>query len=173
MKSIVKTRKTLKVIWPRYSNANTMCRILDKLEEDSIMYWYPYWDSKKDEIGIRFTTKGGVIEALPGCVVTIADGHAVRMRKNLNDENAPTTTHGKQEETVARIYDPGSLEDLIALSRSGQSVLIDGERILVGEDMVDVSGAWIVEDLKTESVRAEHGAVSLEEIARDYGGELV
>lgn len=33
MKSIVKTRKALKVIWPGYSNANTMCRILDKLEE--------------------------------------------------------------------------------------------------------------------------------------------
>lgn len=39
--------------------------------------------------------------------------------------------------------------------------------------MIDVAGCWIVEDLKTESVRAEHGAVSLEEIARDYGGELV
>lgn len=42
----------------------------------------------------------------------------------------------------------------------------------MGEDMVDVAGAWIVEDLKTESVHAEHGAVSLETIAKDYGGEL-
>lgn len=33
MKSIVKTRKILKVIWPGCSTANTMCRILDKLEE--------------------------------------------------------------------------------------------------------------------------------------------
>ena len=39
MKSIVKTRKTLKLIWPGYSNANTMCRILDKLEEDLVPYW--------------------------------------------------------------------------------------------------------------------------------------
>lgn len=64
--------------------------------------------------------------------------------------------------TVAHIYDPGSLEDLI-----------DGGRVLVGEDMIDVAGAWIVEDLKTESVYTEHGAVSLEMIARDYDGELV
>lgn len=74
--------------------------------------------------------------------------------------------------TVARIYDPGNVEDLIALSKCGQRVLIDGGRILVGEDMVEVAGAWVVEDLKTESVYAEHGAVSLETIARDYGGEL-
>lgn len=172
MKSIVKTRKILKVIWPGYSTANTMCRILDKLEEDSIMYWYPYWGSKEDEIGIRFTTKEGVLEAFPGCVVIIEDGYAVRMRKSLKDESAPTITHGKLEETVAHIYDPGSLEDLKALSRSGQHVLIDGGRILVGEDSIEVAGCWIVEDLKAESVHTEHGAVSLEKIARDYGGEL-
>ena len=43
----------------------------------------------------------------------------------------------------------------------------------MGEDMIGVAGAWIVEDLKTESVYAEHGAVSLEEIAKDFDGELV
>lgn len=79
---------------------------------------------------------------------------------------------GKREKTVARIYDPGNLGDLMALSRSGHHVLIDEGRILVGEDMISVAGAWIVEDLKTESVHTEHGAVSLETIARDYGGEL-
>lgn len=88
-----------------------------------------------------------------------------------------SATHGKREKTVARIYDPGNLEDLKDLSRNGQHVLIDGGRILVGEDMIDVAGAWVVEDLKTESLHTEslhteHGAVSLETIARDYGGEL-
>ena len=78
----------------------------------------------------------------------------------------------RKKRTVARIYDPGSVEDLIALSKGGQRVLIDGGRILVGEDMIEVAGAWVVEDLKTESVHTEHGAVSLETIARDYGGEL-
>lgn len=77
----------------------------------------------------------------------------------------------RKKHTVARIYAP-VLEDLIALSKGGQRVLIDGGRILVGEDMIDVAGAWVVEDLKTESVHTEHGAVSLETIARDYGGEL-
>lgn len=172
MKSIVKTRKTLKLIWPGYSNANTMCRILDKLEEDLVPYWEPYWNRKRDEIGIRFASEERAIDTFPGCVVTIADGHAVLMRKNLKDENAPTATHGERKKPVARIYDPGNLEDLKALSRNGHQVLIDGGRILVGEDMIDVAGAWVVEDLKTESVRSEHGAVSLEEIARDYGGEL-
>lgn len=173
MKTVVNTRKILKVVWPGCSTANTMCRILDSLEEGLAPYWYPYWDSKEDEIGIRFTTKEGVLEAFPGCVVIIEDGYAVRMRKNLKDESAPTITHGKREETVARIYDPGSLEDLKALSKSGQQVLIDGGRLLVGEDMIGVAGAWIVEDLKTESVYTEHGAVSLEEIAKDFDGELV
>lgn len=78
----------------------------------------------------------------------------------------------RKKRTVARIYDPGSVEDLIALSKGGQQVLIDGGRILVGEDMIEVAGAWVVEDLKTESVYTEHGAVRLETIARDYGGEL-
>lgn len=109
MKTVVNTRKILKVVWPGYSTANTMCRILDSLEEGLAPYWYPYWDSKEDEIGIRFTTKEGVLEAFPGCVVIIEDGYAVRMRKNL----------------------------------------------------------------KTESVYTEHGAVSLEEIAKDFDGELV
>ena len=171
MKSIVKTRKILKLIWPGYSNADIMCGILDRLEEDLVPYWEPYWNSKRDEIGIRFASEEA-IDAFPGCVVTIADGHEVLMRKNLKGENTPIAKHGKREETVARVYDPGSLEDLIALSRNGHQVLIDGGRILVGEDMIYVAGAWIVEDLKTESVYAEHGAVSLEDIAEDYGGEL-
>lgn len=173
MKSIVKTIKTLELIWPGCSTANTMCRILDGLEEGLVPYWEPYWNSKRDEIGIRFASEEGVIEAFPGCVVIIEDGYAVRMRKNLKDENAPTATHGERKKPVARIYDPGILKDLKDLSRNGHHVLIDGGRILVGEDMVDVAGAWIVEDLKTESVYAEHGAVSLETIAKDFGGDLV
>ena len=172
MKSIVKTVETLEIVWPSWVSAIPVCRALDRLEEDSILNWYPYWDGKKDEIGIRFTTKDGVIEAMPGTVVVFEDGYAVGERTQEGEEFDLTTTHGKREKTVARIYDPGSVEDLIALSRSGQHVLIDGGRILVGEDMIDVAGAWVIEDLKTESVHTEHGAVSLETIAKDYDGEL-
>lgn len=91
MKNVVKTIKTLEIIWPGYTTANTMCRILDRLEEDLISYWEPYWDGERDEIGIRFASEEGEIRACPGCVVLIEDGYAVRMRKNLKDENDPTT----------------------------------------------------------------------------------
>ena len=77
MKNVIKTIKTLEIIWPNYSTANTMCRILDRLEDDLVSYWEPYWDYDKDEIGIRFASEEGVIEALPGCVVTIENGYAV------------------------------------------------------------------------------------------------
>lgn len=92
MKTIVKTVKTLELIWPNYSLASSMCRILDRLEEDLVPYWELYWDGEREEIGIRFASEEGVIEG----------GYAVRMRKNLSDENAPTTRIDERKRTVAR-----------------------------------------------------------------------
>lgn len=174
MKSIVKTVKTLELIWPVYSTANTMCRILDRLEEDLVPYWELYWDGEREEIGIRFASEEGVIKARPGCVVLIEDGHAVRMRKNLSDENDPTTRINERKRTVARIYDPGSLKDLRALSEGGHRIEIDEGRTFVhdGDDVVETAGCWIVEDANTRRIRTEHGAVSLEIIAADYEREL-
>lgn len=174
MKNVVKTIKTLELIWPSYSTANTMCRILDRLEDDLISYWEPYWDGERDEIGIRFASEEGEIEARPGCVVFVEDGYAVRMRKNLKDEHDPTTRIGEKKRTVARIYDPGSLEDLRALSEGGHRVEIDAGRTVVhdGDDVVDTAGCWIVEDADTRRIHTEHGAVGLEVIAADYEGKL-
>lgn len=174
MKNIVKTVKTLELIWPSYSLASSMCRILDRLEEDLVPYWELYWDGEREEIGIRFASEEGVIEARPGCVVLIEDGYAVRMRKNLSDENDPITRIDERKRTVARIYDPGNLKDLRALSESGHRIEIDEGRTVVhdGVEVDEVAGCWIVEDANTRRIRTEHGAVSLEIIAADYEGEL-
>lgn len=174
MKNVIKTVKTLEIIWPNYSLPDSMCRILDRLEEDLISYWEPYWDYDKEKIGIRFASEEGVIEALPGCVVTVADGYAVRMRKNLKDENTPTTRIDEKKRTVAYIYDPGVLKDLRALSEGGHRIEIDEGRMVVHDrdDVVETAGCWIVEDANTRRIRTEHGAVSLEVIAADYEGEL-
>lgn len=174
MKNVIKTIKTLEIIWPSYSTANTMCRILDRLEDDLISYWEPYWDGERDEIGIRFASEEGEIEARPGCVVFIEDGHAVRMRKNLKDEHDPTTRIKEKKRAVAYIYDPGTLKDLRALSEGGHRIEIDEGRMVVHDrdDVVESAGCWIVEDANTRRIRTEHGAVSLEVIAADYEGEL-
>lgn len=42
MNNVVKTIKTLEIIWPDYSLASSMCRILDRLEEDLVPYWELY-----------------------------------------------------------------------------------------------------------------------------------
>lgn len=175
MKNIVKTVKTLELVWPSYSLASSMCRILDRLEEDLVPYWELYWDGEREEIGIRFASEEGVIEARPGCVVFVEDGYAVRMRKNLSDENAPTTRINERKRTVARIYDPGILKDLRALSESGHRIEIDEGRTVVhdGGDVVEVAGCWIVEDADTRRIRLEHGAVDPDDIAEELGGELV
>ena len=175
MKTIVKTVKTLELVWPDYSLASSMCRILDRLEEDLVPYWELYWDSEREEIGIRFASEEGVIESRPGCVILIEDGYAVRMRKNLKDENDPTTRINEKKRAVAYIYDPGILKDLRALSEGGHRIEIDEGRMVVrdGGDMVRVSGAWVIEDADTRRIRLEHGAVSLEVIAEELGGELV
>ena len=175
MKTIVKTVKTLELVWPDYSLASSMCRILDRLEEDLVPYWELYWDSEREEIGIRFASEEGVIESRPGRVVLIEDGYAGRMRKNLKDENDPTTRINEKKRAVAYIYDPGILKDLRALSEGGHRIEIDEGRMVVrdGGDMVRVSGAWVIEDADTRRIRLEHGAVDPDDIAEELGGELV
>lgn len=175
MKNVIKTIKTLEIIWPSYSTANTMCRILGRLEEDLISYWEPYWDGERDEIGIRFASEEGEIEARPGCVVFIEDGHAVRMRKNLKDENDPTTRINEKKRAVAHIYDSEDLKDLRALSESGHLIELNeiGTFVHDGDDEILVSGGWVVEDADTRKISVEHGAVSLDVIAEELGGKLV
>lgn len=176
MKNVIKTIKTIKIIWPGYSTANAMCRILDRLEDDLISYWEPYWDGEREEIGIRFASEEGEIGALPGCVVLIEDGHAVRMRKNLKDENDPTTRIDEKKRAVAYIYDSEDLKDLRALSEAGRRVVLDEDRILVSDSMIDVTGSWIaVEDGDENLTWFDKGSnpnVTIEDIARHYRGKL-
>lgn len=175
MKNVVKTIKTLEIVWPNYSLPDSMCRILDRLEEDLISYWEPYWDYDKEKIGIRFASEEGVIEALPGCVVAIENGYAVRMRKNLKGENTPTTRIDEKKRAVAYIYDPGILKDLRALSESGRTVEIHEMGTFVHDrgDAVCVSGGWVIEDADTRRIRVEHGAVDPDDIAKELGGKLI
>ena len=174
MKNIIKTIKTLELIWPRWVTAVSVCRVLDRLEEDLVPYWEPYWNSKRDEIGIRFASEEGVIDAFPGCVVTIEDEYATRMRKPTSKEIELTTTIGEKKRAVAYVYDPGILEDLRALSESGHRVELDkaGTFVHDGDDETLVSGGWVIEDADTRRIRVEHGAVSLEDIAEELGGKL-
>ena len=178
MKNIVKTVKTLELIWPSYSLASSMCRILDRLEEDLVPYWELYWDGEREEIGIRFASEEGVIEARPGCVVLIEDGYAVRMRKNLKDENDPTTRINEKKRAVAYIYDSDDLKDLRALSEAGRRVVLDEDRILVSvsDSMIDVTGSWIAVESGDENItwfdKGSNPNVAIEDIARHYQGKL-
>lgn len=175
MKNVIKTIKTLEIIWPNCSLPDSMCRILDRLEDDLVSYWEPYWDYDKEKIGIRFASEDGTIEAVPGCVVLIEDGYAVRIRKNLKDENSPTTRIDEKQQAVAYIYDPGILEDLRALSESGHPVELHemGTFVHDGSDVVRVSGGWVIEDADTRRIRVEHGAVDPDDIAKELGGKLI
>lgn len=175
MKNVVKTIKTLEIIWPGWTPPELLCKTLDRLEEDLISYWEPYWDYDKEKIGIRFASEEGTIEALPGCIVTIENGYAVRMRKNLKDENTPTTRIDEKKRAVAYIYDPGILKDLKALSESGHPVELHemGTFVHNGGDVVRVSGGWVVEDADTRRIRVEHGAVDPDDIAKELGGKLI
>lgn len=175
MKNIIKTIKTLELVWPIWAPAVSVCRTLDRLEDGLVPYWEPYWDYDKEEIGIRFASEEGVFEGRPGCVVLIEDGYAVRMRKPISKENDLTTRIDEKKRAVAYIYDPGVIKDLRALSESGHRVVFDEDRLLVSNryDMVDVAGGWVIEDPVTGIVRAEHGAVDPDDIAKELGGELV
>ena len=175
MKNVIKTVKTLEIIWPGWTPPEPLCRILDRLEEDLISYWEPYWDYDEEKIGIRFASEEGTIEALPGSVITIEDGYAIRMRKNLKDENTPTTRIDEKKRAVAYIYDPGILKDLRALSESGHPVELHemGTFVHDGSDVVRVSGGWVIEDADTRRIRVEHGAVNPDDIAKELGGKLI
>lgn len=179
MKNVIKTIKTLEIIWPSYSPADTVCRILDRLEDDLVSYWEPYWNSERDEIGIRFASEEGAIEALRGCVVTIENEYAVRMRKALKDENSLTTRIDEKKRAMAYIYDSGDLKDLRALSESGRRVVLDEDRVLISYDdaMIDVSNSWIVEEPDKEGLtwfyKGSNPDVTIEDIARHYEAKLV
>lgn len=179
MKNVIKTIKTLEIVWPGYAPADTMCRILDRLEDDLISYWEPYWDCDKEVIGIRFASEDGVIEALQGCVVFVEDGNAVRMRKALNDECSVTTKINENKRAVAYIYDSADLADLKALSEGGRRVVLDEDRILISynDAMIDVSNSWIVEEPGKEGLtwfrKGSNPDVAIEDIARHYEAKLV
>lgn len=174
MKNVIKTIKTLEIIWPTWTPPELVCKALDRLEEDLIPYWEPYWDYKEEKIGIRFASEDGVIDALPGSVIAVEDEYAVEMRKTDRVEHSLTTNINEKKRAVAYIYDPGNLNDLRALSESGHRVVFDEDRTLVSnkDDMVDVTGGWAVEDAITGIVHAEHGAVALDDIAKELGGKL-
>lgn len=175
MKNVIKTIKTLEIVWPTWTPAESLCSTLDWLDEELVSYWEPYWDHKKDKIGIRFASEEGTIEALPGCVVTIENGYAVRMRKNLKDENALTTRIDEKKRAMAYVYDPGILKDLRALSESGHPVELHETGTFVHDrgDVIRVSGGWVIEDADTRRIRVEHGAVDPDDIAKELGGKLI
>lgn len=179
MKNVVKTIKTLEIVWPCWASAVSVCRTIDRLEEDLIRYWEPYWDGEKDEIGVRFTAEDDVIEALPGCVVAIVDGYAISMRKPTSRENDLTTRIDEKKRTVAYIYDSGDLKDLRALSESGRRVTLDEDRILVSvnDSMIDVTGSWIAVESGDENLtwfdKGSNPNVTIKDIARHYEGKLV
>lgn len=173
MWNIIKTITTLELIWPSCTTTGSVCRILERLDEGAVQYWEPFWSSENEELGIRFASEGDVIEALPGTVVRFEGGHAVSKRKTTAREYDPTTTIGEKKCAVAYVYDIGRLTDLKALSESGHRVVFVDGRVLVGADSTEFAGCWVVEDVATQRLHAEHGATSLEEIAEDYDGELV
>lgn len=175
MKNVIKTIKTLEIIWPDYMTAVTVCRALDRLEEDLIQYWEPFWDGENDELGIRFASETGVVEALPGDVVHFEGGFAIGKEPRPTKKYDLTTRIDEKKRTVAYVYDPGILKDLRALSESGHPIELHEMGTFVRDrgDMIRVSGGWVIEDAGTRRIRVEHGAVSLEDIAKELGGELV
>lgn len=179
MKNIIKTIKTLEIVWPGYAPADTMCRILDRLEDDLVSYWEPYWDYDEEVIGIRFASEDEAIEAVPGCVVLIEDGYAVRMRKAVKGENSPTTRIDEKKRAVAYVYDSEDLEDLRALSEAGRRVELKDGKVRVGfyDVPVDVSNSWVVEEPGKEGLTWFHKDsnenTTIEDIARHYQAELV
>ena len=172
MWNVVKNVKTLELVWPFGMPADVVCRALDRLEDGLVRYWGLFWDSEEEQIGIRFASQEGEMEVLQGHTVRFADGYAVGKERRSAKEYDLTTTIDGYESTVARIYDVGNPEDLAALSRNGHGVTFEDGRLLVGVGKTDFAGCWVVEVIATQCLIAEAGAVSLEKLARDYGGEL-
>lgn len=172
MWNVVNNIKTLELVWPFWMPAAIVCRALDRLEDGLVRYWELFWDSEEEVIGIRFASRRGGMEVLQGHTVRFADGYAVGKRECSTKECDLATTIDEYESTVARIYDVGNPEDLAALSGNGHHVGYEDGRVLVGVGKTDFAGCWVVEVIATQCLIAEAGAVSLERIARDYGGEL-
>lgn len=179
MKNVIKTIKTLEIIWPTWTPPELVCKALDRLEEDLVPYWEPYWDYKEEKIGIRFASEDGVIEALPGSVVDIEDGKAVKMRKTDRVEHSLTTNISEKKRAVAYVYDSGDLKDLRALSEGGRRVTLDEDRILIGyeDTTLDVTDCFVVEEPDKEGLTWFHKSsnpdVVIEDIARHYEAKLV
>lgn len=179
MKNAIKTVKTLEIIWPTWTPAESLCATLDRLDEELVSYWEPYWDYKEEKIGIRFASEDGVIDALPGSVITIEDEYAVKMRKTESSECSLTTNINEKKRAVAYVYDSADLKDLRALSESGRRVTLDEDRILIGYDdaMIDVTNSWIVEEPGKEGLtwfdKGSNPNVAIEDIARHYEAKLV
>ena len=179
MKNAIKTLKTLEIVWPSYTPAQTVCSTLDRIDEDFVSYWEPYWDYKEDKIGIRFASEEGVIDALPGSVVTIENGYAIEAHKSRDDMHSLTTNINEKKRAVAYVYDSGDLKDLRALSESGRRVALDEDRILISynDAMIDVTDSWIVEEPGKEGLTWFHKSsnpdVVIEDIARHYEAKLV
>ena len=178
MKNVIKTIKTLEIIWPGWTPPELLCKALDRLEEDLVPYWEPYWDGDEEKIGIRFASEEGVIEALPGSVVTIENGYAVEAHKSGDDMHSLTTKIDEKKRAVAYIYDSEDLKDLRALSEHGRRVALDEDRILVSFDdaMIDVTGSWIAVESGDENLtwfdKGSNPDVTIEDIARHYKGKL-
>lgn len=115
-----------------------------------------------------------MIDALPGSVITVENGYAIEAHKSRDDMHSLTTNINEKKRAVAYIYDPGVLKDLRALSESGYPVELHEMGTFVHDrgDVVLVSGGWVIENADTRRIRVEHGAVSLEDIAKELGGEL-
>lgn len=179
MKNAVKTTKTLEIVWPTWTPAESLCSTLDRLDEELVSYWEPYWDYKKEKIGIRFASEDGVIDALPGSVITVEDEYAVKMRKTENSECSVTTKIDEKKLAVAYIYDSDDLKDLRALSEGGRRIKLDEDRILIGynDAWIDVTDCFVVEEPDKEGLTWFHKSsnpdVVIEDIARHYETKLV
>lgn len=178
MKNVIKTIKTLEIVWPGWTPPELLCKALDRLEEDLVPYWEPYWDGDEEKIGIRFASEEGVIDALPGSVITVENGYAIEAHKSRDDMHSLTTNINEKKRAVAYIYDSEDLEDLKALSESGRRVTLDEDRVLVSYDdaMIDVTGSWITVESGDENLtwfdKGSNPDVTIEDIARHYKGKL-
>lgn len=179
MKNVIETIKTLEIIWPGWTPPELLCKALDRLEEDLVPYWEPYWDGDEEKIGIRFASEEGVIDALPGSVITVENGYAIEAHKSRDDMHSLTTNINEKKRAVADVYDSGDLKDLRALSESGRRVALDEDRILISYDdaMIDVTDSWIIEEPGKEGLTWFHKSsnpdVVIEDIARHYEAKLV
>jgi hypothetical protein len=179
MKNAVKTIKTLEIIWPGWTPPELLCKALDRLEEDLVPYWEPYWDGDEEKIGIRFASEEGVIDALPGSVITVENGYAIEAHKSRDDMRSLTTNINEKKRAVAYIYDSGDLEDLKALSETGRRIELKEGRVRVGfcDVPVDVTNSFVVEEPGKEGLTWFHKDsnenTTVEDIARHYEAKLV